>query len=204
MYQKSTLARLAAVITGGLVLFAASGASAGLIGVKHIVITSANPNLLDNWIQISEVIAIETGGSDVALAATATASSKMPLHALTSLGAAIDGIGPSGYPDIFHSGTHDEDEFYKITLNAVTELDSIEIMGRADPIGTRDIFNVEFLDENDATLLSLFDLSAVPANNHTTGTVALSAPSQMPEPATLALFGLGLGGLGFARRRKSA
>ena len=31
----------------------------------------------------------------------------------------------------------------------------------------------------------------------------VTAPSQLPEPATLALFGLGLLGVGFAARRRS-
>ena len=62
MSNKSTPARFGAVIAGGLMLCAASSASAGLIGVTDIKITSAIPT----YLQVTEVTAVKTAGGDAA------------------------------------------------------------------------------------------------------------------------------------------
>src|SRR4051812_14651346 len=79
----------------------AAAAPASATMVTSIKITNAIPD----WLQVSAVGATQAGtGDDVALAtagATAWASS---VGYGTTPAAAIDGVGPAPYPDIYHSG----------------------------------------------------------------------------------------------------
>lgn len=55
MEAKSTMVRLGGILAGGLMLCTASGASAGLMGVKDIVIMNAHAvKTFDNgWLQVT-------------------------------------------------------------------------------------------------------------------------------------------------------
>jgi len=205
MSNKSTLARFGAVIAGGLMLCAASSASAGLIGVTDIRITSALPD----WLQVTEVTAAKTAGGDAAsILAGAFATSSgfgfggTPDKAIDDLNAGGTHAGGE-----FHSDTPNFGEFLNIALSGPTELDSITIFGRSDCCSTRDHYNLQLLDIGGNVLFEAFDLGA----SGTSHQVSVNLPdtstpptTQVSEPGMLAIFGLGLAGLGFARRRKTA
>lgn len=71
---------------------------------------------------------------------------------------------------------------------------------------TVNIPNTLFADIADGTFNVYGDnvSMAIWGSNRALLTVTTDAVNQVPEPATLAIFGLGLAGLGFARRRKAA
>jgi len=178
-------------------LFASNFSLAGLIGVSEIRITPSALNT-SGWLQISEVIAGETGtGNDLALAsagATATGSSDWPTSSPTF---AIDGIGPSPFPSIFHSNENNGSSYLSIVLGTPSELDFILIFGRTDCCSRRDFYDLELLDITGNSLYTAFDLDAS-GDKHATG-VRLPDTS-VPTPSSLALLALGL--IGFAANRK--
>jgi hypothetical protein len=55
---------------------------------------------------------------------------------------------------------------------------------------------------NTATIEAVSTFDPNPNNNAASDTDTVIAGSSVPEPATLALFGIGLAGLGFARRKR--
>ena len=156
-----------------IVLIGISNVSgAGLVGVKTIAITSTNTD----YLQVAEVVATQTGTlQDVALAANgataSTLSSFSGVYGVSNAASnAIDGSfnGDLYYPPgIFHSGTT-TGAFLNITLASASELNSIQIYGRADCCSYRDIYNVSFLDAKGAVLYT--------ANNQnaTTGSVLIN------------------------------
>ncbi len=181
-------------------VFTATSASAGLIGVKSIEISSAVPT----WLQVSEVVAIEAGtGNDLALSsagATATGSIYGPSPG-SSPNFAIDGVGPTGFPNIFHSATAAATEVLTITLASASELTSLTLFGRTNCCSDRNIYNVSLKDASGIVLQSFSGLDATGSSD--SGTVTLLDTSvPVPAPATLALFGFGLVGLGWARRKQ--
>jgi hypothetical protein len=176
---------------------AAANATPGPI--TSIRINNAEPS----WLQVSEVIAIQTGtGTDVALAsqgATATASSNY--GGSDSPAYAIDGVGPSSYPYIYHSAGADGSDWLLITLASGFNLSSLTIQGRTDCCANRDLYNYQLFNGTSMVGSGLLDAR----NGAHSATVTFAAPAA-PEPASWAMMlsGFGLIGGAMRSRRRSA
>jgi hypothetical protein len=188
-------------------LSAASGAQAGLIGVETIRITHASPT---TYLQITEVIAGITGGGDAAsLAAGAVASAASygwggtPDKAIDDLNAG--GSHWSGGGE-YHSAGTGPGEYLNIALPSATELDYVTIYGRSDCCSYRDIYDLKLFDGSGNLLFSATGLDATGTSHQVTVNLPdTSSPTpSVSEPGTLAIFGLGLAGLGFYRRKRAA
>jgi subtilisin family serine protease len=183
--------------TAVAVICAVSSANAALIGVTDAVITSAIPD----WLQVGEFVATQTGtGIDVALAsngAVATASS-VYFNGPAVPGYAIDGLFPSSYPFIYHSGNNNGTDWLKITFDGPVNLDSFTIYGRVDCCSNRDIFNVAFDTVNGVQTFT--------ANNSQLNGLGntITFPSAVPEASTWAMLLLGFAGLGFMAYRRNS
>lgn len=140
--------------------------TSGLADVATIEIRSSQPT----WLQISEVVATETGsGSDLALSsAGATASGSGNYTAASNPDKTIDGVGPSGYPNIYHSDSTSAAEFLRITLATPSQLDSLTIMGRTNCCSDRDVFDLYLYDTNGVLLFSGTNYSADNGSNSVT------------------------------------
>lgn len=167
-----------------------SNVHAGLIGVSEILITPSN----NTWLQVSEVVATQTGtGNDLALlSASATATGSSIYSPTSDPSKAIDGVGPVDYPNIFHSGEGDGTSWLRIVLGSISELDSIDIMGRAGCCTERDIYDIELFDVQGASIFSARNVSAF--NNDHTASILLP-DTRIPTPAPLVLISLGIVGV---------
>ena len=76
-----------------------------------------------------------------------------------------------------------------MTFNSLQDLSSIQIFGRTDCCSSRDIYNVSFYGEDSNLIATIND-------------IAPGVTIDVPEPSTLAIFGLALVGLASRRFKK--
>ena len=181
---------IAGVLIGAAVF--AAPASATLIGVTDIKVTSGYSILGQAFIQISEIEVFNTSHVNIANTGTATGSGDW---SGSSPNYAIDGIVNLSFPNMFHSsGT--TGAFFNLNFGAPVNISDVSIFGRADCCSNRDIYNLSFFN---AAGTLLYAVTGANATNGLTHSVTLV---NVPEPAPLALLGLGLLGLMGVRRRK--
>lgn len=164
-------------------------AYAGLIGVKSIEITNGAGG---SFVQIREIEAFNTSAVNVAASSNggvATATSNWPGFPPAN---AIDG----NLLTDFYSGS--PSGILTITFAAVQELDLFKIFSRNNCCTDRNIFNVSFLNGGGDVLATYTDLDL--SSTH----FAEVTFATVPEPSILAMFGVGLLGLGLARRRRQS
>lgn len=126
-------------LAASLCLGVAANAHAGLVGVKTIEIKN-HIYLATQYLQVAEVAAVNTAGTNVALASNGgTASAPDFWSSTSSASKAIDGSTAGSYPNIFHEGQNNTHDTLTITLASVQELLSFQIWGRTDCCSNRDL-----------------------------------------------------------------
>jgi hypothetical protein len=182
------------------------GAHAGLISVKSIEISNA----IGEWLQVAEVVALDTLGNDLALSSLGTIASAPDYWDVNTMPIkAIDGNtgGSYGSGEIFHEGNPRTSDTLTITFSSAVELMSIQIFGRTDCCTNRDFYNVAFLDGNGNALFTtsldsrfgahpILELPNTAKNNNVSDNA-----NAVPVPSTLALFGFAL--IALVLRRKN-
>ena len=184
---KGTIMKSITTLILSTLLLLSSNANATLMGVSYIEIT----NEINTWLQVAEVVALDTEGNDVALAATATATAPDQWSWKSGPEKAIDGItaGSYGAGQIFHEGSPYTNDPLTITFNSIQTLSTIQIFGRTDCCTNRDVYRVTYFDDQGSAITS-----AVMNAGDVTNVI--------PEPSTIAIFALGILGLASRRARK--
>ena len=138
----------------------------------------------EGGMQVSEVVAV-SGGVDIATLSEGAAASGDGTGAFpgTTGGAAhadnaIDGIGPTGFPDLFFPDTTSINEFLIVDFGGERDIDGLSILGRTDCCSDLDVYDVEFRDGQGG------DIKFCPgqsANN--LDSEAMVIPFDVPPPA---------------------
>ncbi|WP_424100515.1 FG-GAP-like repeat-containing protein [Moorena producens] len=100
----------------------------------------------DKTLQISEVIATDAEGNDLALSGMATVSSNSQPADGTALENIIDGQGPSDESGIYRSSADNGTAEVAIALNHPALLESVEIQGWLDEESGKDIYSLELVN----------------------------------------------------------
>lgn len=188
-------------IVAGLLLSATATLPAlatSIVGATEIKITNALPD----YLQVAELQAFNFAATNVALATNGgIASASSTYSGFSTPDKAIDGnTGGNYYTDtIFHSAGSSGAEFLDVMF-ASSNLSSVTIFGRTDCCSQRDVYNIQIFNAAGMSIYSgRLDATAGPA------TVTFS-PAAVPEPAGLALLGVGVGVVGSVTRlrRKTA
>ena len=204
--------RLAIALTTAMTgaTMAATPAHATAFGIKAVVIQVATTN----WLQVAEVQALNTIGTNVAATANGGVATSSGQYSGTGYlvrsgaGNTINGtIGGNYFSGtasqwIFHSDSTSTSEFLKITFASVQDLQSLSIYGRTDCCATRDVYKITLLDASNGVVATFNNQSA----NNAAHRAALTFSSTygvppIPEPATWMNLMAGFGALGSFLRR---
>ena len=191
---------------------AATPAHATAFGIKSVVIQVATTN----WLQVAEIQALNTIGTNVAATANGGVASSSGQYSGTGYlvqsgaGNAINGtIGGNYFSGtasqwIFHSDSTSTSEFLKITFASVQNLQSLSVFGRTDCCAARDVYKITLLNASNGVVATFNNQSANNAAHRAALTFALNyGVPPVPEPATWISLMVGFGALGsFLRRSK--
>jgi len=158
-----------------LLLTVSGFSNANLVNVSYIEIINAK----GDWLQVSEVIANDIVGNDMALTNFAIATAPNQWSSISGAEQSIDGVTAGSYQlgQIFHELTRGST--LTVTFNALQELSSFTIFGRTDCCTERDIYDIRFFGADSQVIATYTDVAP--------GTLV-----PIPEPTILALIALGI------------
>lgn len=152
---------------------------AEITNVTSVVITSAIGQ--KSPIQAAEVIVFDSTGNDIALDSLGvTAVSSGTYGDVADYGPqhAIDGLATPGHSKSFYHSAVDADHSLTINFPQPVGVTRVDIVGRSDCCGERDVYNIDLLD---AAGDSLGSEASVTAGSVTRRAVALFEPQAGPE-----------------------